>query len=143
MEELDFEVKLTSNSIDRCPGLKICINDSVYFSGEVLGENIVTFKASITDDFNLNISYAGNNPQDLILDDEGMPTNSVTVTIDSIKIEGVDITEIAYNYSKFKINKSQKYIDDYELTECMDLGLQGVWTLYVESPVYIWMLENL
>ena len=65
MEELDFEVKLTSNSIDRCPGLKICINDSVYFSGEVLGENIVTFKASITDDFNLNISYAGNNPQDL------------------------------------------------------------------------------
>ena len=143
MEKIDFEIKLLSNTTTHCPEVRVGIDHITYFAGEVLGEEIVKFTASIPDDFNLNISYAGNNPRELILDDQGMPTNSVQITVDSIKIEGIDITEIAYNYSKFKINKGEKYIEDYELTECMDLGLHGVWTLYVESPVYIWILENL
>ena len=114
MEKLDFEIKLLSNTTTLCPEVRVGIDHITYFAGEVLGEEIVKFTASIPDDFNLNISY-----------------------------EGIDITQIAYNNSKFKIDNTEKYIDNYELTECMDLGLHGVWTLYVESPVYIWILENL
>jgi hypothetical protein len=143
MEELDFEIKLLSNTIDNCPSIKIGIDSTEYFNGEVLGEQTVKFSASVLDNFNLNIDYAGNNPADLILNDEGMPINSVIVTVDSVKIEGIDVTEIAYNHSKFNIDPNEKYIEDYQLEECMELGPRGVWTMPMQSPVYIWILENL
>ena len=143
MEELDFEIKLLSNTIDNCPSIKIGIDSTEYFNGEVLGEQTVKFSASVLDNFNLNIDYAGNNPADLILNDEGMPINAVTVTVDSVKIEGIDVTEIAYNHSKFNIDPNEKYIEDYQLEECMELGPRGVWTMPMQSPVYIWILENL
>jgi len=143
MEELDFEIKLLSNTIDNCPSIKIGIDSTEYFNGEVLGEQTVKFSASVLDNFNLNIDYAGNNPADLILNDEGMPINSVIVTVDSVKIEGIDVTEIAFNHSKFNIDPNEKYIEDYQLEECMELGPRGVWTMPIESPVYIWILENL
>ena len=44
---------------------------------------------------------------------------------------------------KVHVDYREKYIKEYQLTECMDLGLHGVWTLNIQSPVYIWMLENL
>ena len=109
----------------------------------MLGEETVKFTASVADNFNLHVKFAGNDPKKLILDEQGMPTNSVIVSIDSIKMEDVNITEIAYNQSKFNINASEKYIEEYLITECMDLGLHGVWTMHIQSPVYIWMLENL
>ena len=143
MEELDFEIKLLSNTIDNCPSIKIGIDSTEYFNGEVLGEQTVKFSASVLDNFNLNIDYAGNNPADLILNDEGMPINAVTVTVDSVKIEGIDVTEIAFNHSKFNIDPNEKYIEDYQLEECMELGPRGVWTMPIQSPVYIWILENL
>lgn len=143
MEELDFEIKLLSNTIDNCPSIKIGIDSTEYFNGEVLGEQTVKFSASVLDNFNLNIDYAGNNPADLILNDEGMPINSVIVTVDSVKIEGIDVTEIAYNHSKFNIDPNEKYIEDYQLEECMELGPRGVWTMPIQSPAYIWILENL
>jgi len=143
MEELDFEIKLLSNTIDNCPSIKIGIDSTEYFNGEVLGEQTVKFSASVLDNFNLNIDYAGNNPADLILNDEGMPINSVIVTVDSVKIEGIDVTEIAFNHSKFNIDPNEKYIEDYQLEECMELGPRGVWTMPIQSPVYIWILENL
>jgi len=143
MEELDFEIKLLSNTIDNCPSIKIGIDSTEYFNGEVLGEQTVKFSASVLDNFNLNIDYAGNNPADLILNDEGMPINSVIVTVDSVKIEGIDVTEIAFNHSKFNIDPNEKYIEDDQLEECMELGPRGVWTMPIQSPVYIWILENL
>ena len=143
MEELDFEIKLLSNTIDNCPSIKIGIDSTEYFNGEVLGEQTVKFSASVLDNFNLNIDYAGNNPADLILNDEGMPINSVIVTVDSVKIEGIDVTEIAFNHSKFNIDPNEKYIEDDQLEECMELGPRGVWTMPIQSPAYIWILENL
>lgn len=143
MEELDFEIKLLSNTIDNCPSIKIGIDSTEYFNGEVLGEQTVKFSASVLDNFNLNIDYAGNNPADLILNEQGMPINSVIVTVDSVKIEGIDVTEMAYNHSKFNIDPNEKYIEDYQLEECMELGPRGVWTMPMQSPVYIWILENL
>ena len=143
MEELDFEIKLLSNTIDNCPSIKIGIDSTEYFNGEVLGEQTVKFSASVLDNFNLNIDYAGNNPADLILNDEGMPINSVIVTVDSVKIEGIDVTEIAFNHSKFNIDPNGEYIEDDQLEECMELGPRGVWTMPIQSPVYIWILENL
>tara|TARA_R110000822_G_scaffold263234_2_gene387539 strand:+ start:571 stop:1002 length:432 start_codon:yes stop_codon:yes gene_type:complete len=143
MEELDFEIKLLSNTIDNCPSIKIGIDSTEYFNGEVLGEQTVKFSASVLDNFNLNIDYAGNNPADLILNEQGMPINSVIVTVDSVKIEGIDVTQMAYNHSKFNIDPNEKYIEDYQLEECMELGPRGVWTMPMQSPVYIWILENL
>ena len=143
MEKLDFEIRLISNTTALCPEVRVAIDHINYFAGEILGEEVIKFTASVADNFNLNISYAGNNARNLILDDQGMPTNSVQITVDYIQIEGIDITQIAYKNSKFKVDNTEKYIDQYELTECMDLGLHGVWTMHVQSPVYIWILENL
>jgi hypothetical protein len=143
MEKLDFEIKLLSNTTTLCPEVRLGIDHIDYFAGEVLGEETVKFTASVADNFNLHINFAGNDPKTLILDDQGMPTNSVNISIDSVLIEGIDVTEIAYHQSKFNIDSSEKYIEEYQLTECMDMGLHGVWTLNIQSPVYIWMLENL
>ena len=143
MEELNFKIKLLSNAVDACPGVRVLLDDKEYFSGTVFGEETVEFDAEVDKDFNLNVEFAGNDPKNYILDDNGIPTNSVTIQVNEIHIDGVDIKEIAYNLSQFNIDPSEQYIEEYTLKECMDFGFKGVWTLPIEIPVYIWILENL
>ena len=143
MEELNFKIKLLSNAVDTCPDLRILLDAKEYFSGTVFGEETVEFDAEVDKDFNLNVEFAGNDPKNYILDDNGIPTNSVRIQVDEIHIDGIDIKEIAYNLSRFNIDPSEKYIEEYTIEQCMDFGFKGVWTLPIEIPVYIWMLENL
>ena len=143
MEELNLKIKLSSNATDICPVVRILLDDKEYFSGPVFGEETVEFDAEIDDDFTLNVEFAGNDPRKLILDSNGMPTNSVTITISELSIEGVNITEIAYDKSTFTIDSHEKYIEEYTIKQCLDFGHKGMWTLPIESPVYIWILENL
>ena len=143
MEELNFKIKLLSNAVDACPGVRVLLDDKEYFSGTVFGEEIVEFDAEIDDDFDLNIEFAGNDPKNFILDNDGMPTNSVIIQVDEIHIDGIDIKEIAYSLSQFNIDPSEKYIEEYTIEQCMDFDFKGVWTLPIETPVYIWILENL
>ena len=143
MEELNLKIKLSSNATDICPVVRILLDDKEYFSGPVFGEETVEFDAEIDDDFTINVEFAGNDPRKLILDSDGMPTNSVTITISELSIEGVNITEIAYDKSTFTIDSHEKYIEEYTINQCLDFGHKGMWTLPIESPVYIWILENL
>ena len=143
MEELNFKIKLSSNAVDACPGVRVLLDDKEYFSGTVFGEETVEFDAEVDKDFDINVEFAGNDPKNYILDDNGIPTNSVSIQVDEIHIDGIDIKEIAYNLSRFNIDSSEKYIEEYTIEQCMDFGFKGVWTLPIESPVYIWILENL
>ena len=143
MEELNFKIKLLSNAVDICPGVRVLLDDKEYYSGTIFGEEIVEFNAEIDDDFTLNVEFEGNDPRNFILDSDGMPTNSVNITISEILVEGVNINDIAFEMASFNIDPSEKYIENYTLTNCMDFGFKGVWTLPIESPVYIWILENL
>lgn len=143
MEELNFKIKILSNAVDTCPDLRVLLDDKEYFSGTVFGEETIEFNAEVSDDFDLNVEFAGNDPRNFILDSDGMPTNSVTITISEVSIEGIDIIDIAYDKSTFTIDSTEKYIEEYTLEQCMDFGFKGVWTLPIESPVYIWILENL
>ena len=143
MEELNFKIKLLSNAVDACPGVRVLLDDKEYYSGTIFGEETIEFDAEINDDFTLNVEFAGNDPRNFILDSDGMPTNSVTITISELSIEGVDITEIAYDKSTFTIDSHEKYIEEYTIKQCLDFGHKGVWTLPIEIPVYIWILENL
>ena len=143
MEELNFKIKLLSNAVDICPDIRVLLDDKEYFSGTVFGEEIVEFNAEVDDDFTLNVEFAGNDPRNFILDSEGMPTNSVNITISELLVESVNINDIAYEMASFNIDPSEKYIENYTLTNCMDFGFKGVWTLPIEIPVYIWILENL
>jgi len=143
MEELNFKIKLLSNAVDICPGIRVLLNNREYFNGTIFGEKIIEFDAEIDDDFDLNIEFAGNDPKNFILDNDGMPTNSVIIQVDEIHIDGIDIKEIAYSLSQFNIDPSEQYIENYTLPKCMDFGFKGVWTLPIETPIYIWILENL
>lgn len=143
MEELNFKIKLLSNAVDTCPAVRVLLDDKEYFNGTVFGEETIEFDAEIDDDFTFRVEFEGNDPRNFILDSDGMPTNSVNIEVNEIRIDDIDIKEIAYNLSQFNIDPSEPYIDKYTLTNCMDFGLKGVWTLPIETPVYIWMLENL
>lgn len=143
MEKLNFKIKLLSNAVDTCPDVRVLLDDKEYFSGPVFGEETVEFDAEIDNNFTLNVEFAGNDPKNFILDRNGLPTNSIEITVENILLEGIDIRDMAYNLSQFQVDPSEKYIENYTLTECMDFGFKGVWTLPIESPVYIWILENL
>lgn len=143
MEELNFKIKLLSNAVDICPGVRVLLDNKEYFSGTIFGEETVEFDAEIDDDFTFNVEFAGNDPKNFILDSNGMPTNSVNIQVNEIHVDDINITDIAYEMSSFNIDPSEKYIENYTLTECMDFGFKGVWTLPITTPVYIWILENL
>jgi len=143
MEELNFKIKLLSNAVDICPDIRVLLDDKEYFSGRVFGEETIEFDTEVDDDFALNLEFAGNDPRNFILDSDGMPTNSVSIKLSEIHIDDINITDIAYEMSSFNIDLSEKYIEEYTIEQCMDFGFKGVWTLPIESPVYIWILENL
>lgn len=142
-EPINFKVTVRTNATDSSPLIGIGIGLNQFFIQEVIGETTFDFDYTPTEDFELWISYDGNNLKDYILDDRNVPTNSTVLSIVGLEIAGIDCTRIAYNNSSLEIDQSEPHISEFVQTNCMDFSFRAVWRLPISHPVYIWILENL
>jgi hypothetical protein len=76
------------------------------------------------------------------VDDQGNITADAMLTIDTVSIDGVDITQL--------LNETAEYAHDFNGTQdpIKDkfygaMGCNGTITLEVTTPFYLWLLEHM
>jgi hypothetical protein len=152
MENIEFELELgCTEGPDGYPDVKIGIIthdpfvENVYWQGKIEGDKLVKFNADIEEgDFDLFIDFEGNPTDKLIVDKStGKSTNEGVLSIKKISVDNIALDHIFYTNSIFNVDESEIYVEDKVQKECIDFGNKGVWLLPLNSPVYVWLLENL
>ena len=89
---------------------------------------------------------------DTVLDKDGNIISDLLLNIDSIEIDEMDLGSLLWTASNYVPNYPEKYKEKIAATgqtlsesvqNCVNLGWNGKWTLPFQSPLYIWVLENI
>jgi hypothetical protein len=156
-ETLHFKIGLSGSSPKKHPKFKISVNDTSFVNGVLTKEANQTeyfeFDASVLDGENsLTIEFVNKTIYDTILDSDDNIIGDLLLNIDSIEIDEIDLGSLLWTASKYtpdypenhKLRMSQSGNELPEsLSNCVNLGWNGRWTLTFSSPFYIWLLENL
>jgi len=151
-EEVKFKVALSGVTIkvgisgtywDRRPHYRILVDGISYFDGEV-GEDTLTleFAAELEEDteHTLEIRLENKLKIDVVMDKEtGQIEKDMLLNIESISFEDIEIGMIKWNNSVYQ--PDDRTIEP--IKNCVNLGVNGTWSLKFSSPVYLWLLENM
>ena len=157
MEKVNFKIELEGHGWDnKWPAAVISVNNKVYINTLVPGgTNFYKFDVELPENSNhvLSIAYTNKNyREDIVLDDTESIVKSKFLVVKNISIEDIELQhDIIYNLTSFTVSedwylkqntkdpKTYPLIIKNELT----LSWNGVWELPFETPLYLWMLENI
>lgn len=156
-EILHFKIGLSSSSSKKNPKFKIYVNNTEFVSAELLGPALTTqyfeFDAAISDgDCTVEIEFLNKSTQDTLLDIHGNIIEDLLLNIESIEIDEIDLGFLLWTASDYYPKYPKVYYDKMlesgaqlptTITNCVNLGWNGRWTLKFTSPFYIWLLENI
>ena len=144
-EKLHFKIGIGGTYWEKVPIYSILVNDTVYFTKEVAvpsGESeFVEFDFDVAEGpCVLKIRLENKDWTDTVQsEDKSTILKDMLLDIKSIEIDEINLGDLVGS-------KSQFIGDDPErpaLTNCVNLGWNGTWSLSFESPFYIWLLENM
>jgi hypothetical protein len=152
LEEVTFNVILSSTWWRNPPKFKIWINDEMVQSGTVeeLKEKnekkIISFSKSLTEgEHTLSIELYGKTFAETITDqtEENKILKDQLLDVEDIEIDEISLGFLFFNQSKFIPNKRFYPNLPDEITQMTTLGFNGKLQLKFQVPTYIWFLENL
>ena len=157
MEKVNFKVKLEGHGWeDKWPDAVISVDNKVYINMLVpYGVNFYEFDAELSDEgkHTLSIAYTNKDHRaDVVLDDTGSVVKSKFLVVKNISMDDIELThDLMYNLSSFTVTEDwyveqhSKDSKSYPLVRKneMDLSWNGAWELPFETPVYLWLLENM
>lgn len=139
-----FECQIDTTN-PACPlSIDVLIDgNSVYKNDHVDGA--ITLQKSIVDDegeHKIEFVLSGKLPEHTVVDDQGNITQDAMLTIKNLKLDGIDIDQLAVESAVYthNFNGSGDMIQDKFYGS---LGCNGTVELTFTSPVYLWMLENM
>jgi len=157
-EKLKFKVGSSGTSPDKQPQYRIGINGK----GKVFGvlsagvneTEYVEFESSLTEGpQSLEIELLNKGYGDTMTDENGEIISDFLLNIDSIEIDEIDLGTLKWTLSEYYPIYPRDYVNhvlaetgnkpDEVVKSCVNMGWNGKWTLPLESPFYIWLLENL
>lgn len=151
-EDIKISINLRGHGWDEhWPKCRISVDGSVFYDEFIKGEHNVTFTATVPDDSTgvLEIEYYGKDyKRDIVLDADGNPVKTVHIEIGEILFEDISIGQIPYNLSEVHVTEPwylNQDSDDYPNPRHNDMQLSwnSSWRLEFQTPIYIWLLENL
>ena len=157
MEKVNFKVKLEGHGWeDKWPDAVISVDNKVYINMLVpYGVNFYEFDAELSDEgkHTLSIAYTNKDHRaDVVLDDTGSVVKSKFLVVKNISVDDIELThDLMYNLSSFTVTEDwyveqhSKDSKSYPLVRKneMNLSWNGVWELPFETPLYLWLLENM
>lgn len=144
LESVDICVSLSSSFWQDPPKTKVFIDDNLIYEGQIVNPIDVQWTGSLEEGQHKIIVelYDKNKYQTLI--ENGTIVKDQLINIDKITLDEIDIGFLKHSLSKYYPDKSSHSSDIPEcVTECVNLGWNGKWELAFNSPVYIWLLENI
>lgn len=96
--------------------------------------------------YRLEISLLNKIPKlDVVKDSEGNITKDFLLNVESVEIDGIDISSLRHGASRYELDQPQEYQGRTvtELTNCVNLGFNGTYVLEFTVPFYLWLLDNI
>ena len=157
MEKVNFKVKLEGHGWeDKWPDAVISVDNKVYINMLVpYGVNFYEFDAELSAEGKHTLSIAYTNKDyraDVVLDDTESVVKSKFLVVKNISMDDIELThDMIYNLSSVTITENwyvEQHSNDsksYPLVRKneMDLSWNGAWKLPFETPLYLWLLENM
>jgi len=160
-EILHFKIGLSSSTSRKSPEFIIRINDKEFINSK-LNEDFKTtqyfeFDAELDEGpNNLEIEFLNKLDEDFVKEVKGNNQieliDDLLLNIDSIEIDEIELATLKWSKSIYKPIYSEDYVkwckrNKVELKEevlnCVNLGWKGSWNLPFESPLYVWLIENI
>lgn len=142
-ETLSFKIGLSATYWDRKPQYTVLIDDVKVAEGVADGEvSYVEFSHELEDDkpHTVNIRLENKSNYDVVQsEDKSTIVKDMLLNIESISIDDVDLGQLKWDKSKFVGDDASKPV----LTNCVNLGWNGTYTLEFSCPFYLWLLENM
>jgi hypothetical protein len=144
-ETLHFKIGLAGTYWAKQPIYSILVNDKTYFTKEVSTPSeelfYVEFDAEVDEGpCALKIRLENKDNSDTVENaDKTAIVKDMLLHIRSIEIDEIDLGNLLYTKTKFVGDDVTRPV----LEKCQDLGWNGSWILLLESPFYIWLLENI
>lgn len=143
-EPVAMSLCVSSTDYSASIGLEIWLDNQQIFNSEHLDAptNIQHTLSDIESEHVCRIIMKNKTHQHTRIDQDGNILSDVCLTIDSVKFDVIDITEIFLRYAKYHhdFNGTRDPVDE----ECYGhMGCNGTLELKFTTPVYLWLLENL
>jgi hypothetical protein len=145
VENLHFKIGLSGTYWDKKPIYSILVNGAVIETREVDLPTGEVFFAEFDTEFAegpciLKIRLENKDWTDTVQnEDKTAIVKDMMLHIKSIEIDDIDLGNLIWSKSVFTGDDAERPV----LDNCVDLGWNGAWTLPLESPFYIWLLENI
>ena len=138
IDTLDLEINLSSTYWDKPPRAKVWLDNSVIFQGLV--DSPIKIKTSLTlregeHCIKIGLFDKDGKTQTIMADDRIVKDQ--LLNIDSIIMDDIDLGYLLHANSTFVDQSGQEY------QQMVNLGLNGIWTMPFQTPIYVWLLENL
>lgn len=90
----------------------------------------------------LEFVLSGKTPEHTKITEQGEITSDVTVRIENIAFDDIDVTQIVSELAEYHhdFNGTQPFIIDHFYGE---MGCNGTVRLEFTTPIYLWLLENM
>jgi hypothetical protein len=151
-EEVELEVRLTSEWHNDPPAFTIMIDNECIETGTVLekesekGFKSIKWKGELgPGEHTLTVSYRGKNigKRHTILDEAGNIVKDQILSIDAVFIDNIDLGHLAIKLGKYYTNNSDGGNHPPLFEGKRSFGMNGNWKLNFTVPTYMWLLENL
>ena len=151
-ETITFELHLVSEFWKTPPLATISIDDTEYFNGPVAaGSTVVKFTHTCAFDrpHRLTLDRQGKTDDEIRIEPDGTRAEQY-LTIEKIKIDGVDIRNIIWTYSVNVPEYPEPWASEYvtagnilekEVIGTTKFGHNGIWYLDFTSPFYIYIMQ--
>ena len=151
MEQIKIDVVLNGVGYDdRWPHVIINVNEDTHFEGILKGEQAINFKVDIEDNSSncLDIIFDNHHMSDTVIDDVGAVIKGKWIIIENIKFEGIDLEHLLFDNGIITVydewyNKQDREKWPLKRRFETELSWNCKYTINFDSPLYIWLLENL
>lgn len=144
MTTIPFEFDIDTSNAAAALGLRVLLDDRViYDTQHVKAADHVTLDISDEDGQHTAIfELYGKLPEHTKITDSGQIESDSLITVTNIQFDGIDVTELVHNLSRYHhdFNGTQPPAENRFYGS---LGCNGQVHLKFETPIYLWLLENM
>ena len=156
-ETLKFKLELYATIWDKSPVAEILINNESCYKAEITGtENkpaLIEFEKELTEGekYDLTISRSGKDLKQTVVNSQGDIEKDQLLHIKSIEIDEIAIGALVYegvytpSYPEpwYSQQDTAGTTPEESFKNVTSMGHNGTWNLQIQSPFYMWLLENL
>lgn len=150
-EDVDLEIILNSASweedgVSHVPKARVYFNDEIIFDDFVYEQTKASWEGELEEDkkHSIVVEMYNKDINDTIADSSGSPIEgkNMMLIVEKVLLCGIDTEIMVFNNSTYYPD-SKEHPDKEPIENCTHMGWNGKWVFEFESPIYIWLLENL